>query len=80
VLVLCTLFYNCVFLKLCLCLNASSLSVLGICLTYCFRVNVSAVLSFVGPAHKLFVPPPTCKHDMFEQINLMTMMMKYDKM
>ena len=30
------------------------ISVLGICLTYCFRVTVSAVLSLVVSADKLF--------------------------
>jgi len=55
------------FLRLCLCLSA--LSVPCICLTSCFRVTVSAVLSLVGPAHKLFLALPACKRDMFEQIN-----------
>jgi len=40
------------------------------CFICCFRVTVSAVLSLVGPAHKLILLLPTCKCDMFEQINL----------
>jgi len=34
------------------------------CFIYCFRVTVSAVLSLVGPAHKLILLA-TCKCDMF---------------
>ena len=42
---------------------------LGICLTYCFRVTVSAVSSLVGPAHGL-ICCYLCWCDIFEQINL----------
>ena len=42
----------------------------GNCFIYCFRVTVSAVLSLVGPAHKLISVLPTCKCDMFEEMNL----------
>ena len=31
---------------------------LGICLTYCFRVTVSAAFSHVGPAHGLILLLP----------------------
>jgi len=38
------------------------------CFIYCFRVTISAVLSLVGPAHKLILLP-TCKCDMFVWAN-----------
>jgi len=41
------------------------LSVLSICLTYHFRVNVRALLSLVGPAHQLLLPLAAFKCDVF---------------
>jgi len=42
----------------------SNCHLLSNCFIYCFRVTVRAVLSLVGPAHKLILLP-TCKCDMF---------------
>jgi len=41
------------------------LLVLSICLTYRFRVTVSALLSLVGPAHQLLLPLAAFKCDVF---------------
>ena len=43
-----------------------------ICLTFRFRVTVSlnALLSFVGPAHQLLLPPAAFNWMCFEKINL----------
>jgi len=48
------------------------LLLLSICLTFRFRVTVSlnALLSFVGPAHQLLLPPAVFNWMCFEQINL----------
>ena len=48
------------------------LLLLSICLTFRFRVTVSlnALLSFVGPAHQLLLPPAAFNWMCFEQINL----------
>ena len=42
--------------------------IVSICLTYRFRVTVSALLSLVGLAHQLLLPLAAFKCDMFEQI------------
>jgi len=42
--------------------------IVSICLTYRFRVTVSALLSFDGLAHQLLLPLAAFKCDMFEQI------------
>jgi len=40
-------------------------SILSICLTYRFRVTVSALLSLVGLAHQLLLPLAAFKCDVF---------------
>jgi len=40
-------------------------SILSICLTYRFRVTVSALLSLVGPAQQLLLPLAAFKCDVF---------------
>jgi len=49
--------------------NQCTVILLGTCLTYCFRVSVSAVSSLVCPAHGL-ICCYLCWCDIFEQINL----------
>ena len=58
------------FLEIMFVFNQCTVILLGTCLTYCFRVTVSAVPSLVGPAHGLIccMLPMLC--DIFEQINL----------
>ena len=57
------------FFKIMFVFNQCTVILLGTCLTYCFRVTVSAVSSLVGPAHRL-ICCYLCWCDIFEQINL----------
>jgi len=68
-LVLCTFLYNSIFFQIMFVFKCTVV-LFGACLTYCFRVTVSAFSSLVNPAHEQILLLPTCGCDMFEQINL----------